>query len=346
MYLYKDCYSPYYQIIYYTNGKRTRKSTKKKIKSQALKFLSEFNEHLKKEKEVKPITLSQFQKEYVDYLSIKSKSYQRSATTSFNQLKKYIGRNILLQEINYKLLETFLLSVYSKSEFGAALYYRTLKAAFNKAVNWDYIPENLLKRIKLPKPKSSFPVFIDTNEFQLILAQVKEDYLRVLYATALNTGMRRSELINLKWGVVDFQNRIITVKNTSDFTTKSGKERIIPMNTILLAMLSEYKPKIVGIDGSKNRYLFTRIENIKLAEDFVSKKFKKALRAAKLDDRIHMHTLRHSFASLLVQRGVSLLAVKELLGHSDLRTTQIYTHLQHSDLEQAVNVLSMNGVAV
>jgi integrase/recombinase XerD len=84
---------------------------------------------------------------------------------------------------------------------------------------------------------------------------------------------------------------------------------------------------------------FTNIPGIKLNEDYVSKKFKKAVRACKLNDKVHFHTLRHSFASLLVQKGVSLYVVKELLGHEDLATTQIYSHLQEDNLRQAVNLI-------
>ena len=96
-------------------------------------------------------------------------------------------------------------------------------------------------------------------------------------------------------------------------------------------------PRIINLD--KNNFVFTRIQNIKLNENFVSKQFKKSVRAVGLNDQIHFHTLRHSFASLLVQRGVSLYVVKELLGHEDLSTTQIYSHLQQQNLMNAVNLL-------
>ncbi len=129
------------------------------------------------------------------------------------------------------------------------MYLRTLKVAFNKAIDWNYLSENLLEHIKLPKPKSNFPVVVDYNEFLLILTQVKEEYLRVLFTIAFNTGMRRYELINMKWGAVDFKNKIITVKNTKNFSTKSGKERIISMNNTIYSLLQNFRPKIIGTTG-------------------------------------------------------------------------------------------------
>jgi integrase/recombinase XerD len=79
--------------------------------------------------------------------------------------------------------------------------------------------------------------------------------------------------------------------------------------------------------------------SVKLNEDYISKTFKQAVRDAELDNSIHFHSLRHSFASSLVQKGVSLYVVKELLGHEDLATTQIYSHLQKENLTEAVNLL-------
>lgn len=86
-------------------------------------------------------------------------------------------------------------------------------------------------------------------------------------------------------------------------------------------------------------YVFTRVQGIKLNENFINKKFKQSIRLVGLSETIHFHTLRHSFASMLVQRSVSLYIVKELLGHQDLATTQIYSHLKKENLSQAVNLL-------
>ncbi len=342
MYIYKDRFSPYYQIIYYVDGKRTRKSTRRKTKSEALKFLSEFKEQIEKKEIVVHITIEKFQKEYEEFISIKSESYKKSVITSFNQLKKSFDKDTSIKEVEFRRIEVFLNRIFSTSEHAACLYHKTLKVAFNKAVDWGYLSENNFKRIKLPRPKSKFPIVITHSELLIILSNVKEKYLRVLYTLAFNTGMRRAEIINLKWGAIDFKNKIITVKNTDDFTTKSGKERIIPMNDTINSLLKEYMTTCAVSGNSSDDYLFTRIKKIKLAGDFVSKKFKKVVRKTELNETIHFHSLRHSFASLLVRRGVSLFAVKELLGHSDIKTTQRYSHLQSSDLEYAVNLLNIN----
>jgi len=149
--------------------------------------------------------------------------------------------------------------------------------------------------------------------------------------------MRLGEIINLKWNAVDLTAKTILVCNTEQFTTKSKKERIIPISKKIFDLLNRRIPKIISIKNDE--YVFPKMKGIKYNEDYVSKSFKKAVRAAQLDDAIHFHTLRHSFASNLVQRGASIYVVKELLGHGDISTTQIYSHLQKENLVNAVNLL-------
>jgi len=96
---------------------------------------------------------------------------------------------------------------------------------------------------------------------------------------------------------------------------------------------------ILNRKRQQNDFVFNRYEGVKLNESYISKRFKKSVRTAKLNDEIHFHSLRHSFASALVQRGVSLYAVKELLGHENIKTTQIYSHLQQHNLSIAVHLL-------
>jgi len=346
MYLVKNKKSPNYQIVYFVEGKRTTISTKTKSKNEAEEFLKRFKNSIKQNEEDGSLTikepqqniyLSEFRSEYLEYAnSIKSKHYLSSIALSFRQLERFLG-NILLSKINVRALDKFITSTFTRTERGAHLYYRTLKAAFTKAVSWDYLNENPFTKIKFPKVSKSIPVFISVEEFKIIHSQVKEQYLKDLYTVAFYTGMRRGEIINMKSDWIDLSNNLITIKICDSFQTKSKKERIIPFNQNLRNIFLQYISQNGGLKNDE--FVFTNLNNIKLKGDFVSKKFKKTVRRICLNDKIHFHTLRHSFASMLVQKGVSLYIVKELLGHEDLSTTQIYSHLQQDNLEKAIALL-------
>ena len=212
-----------------------------------------------------------------------------------------------------------------------------MKAAFSKSESWGYIDSNPFRKLKSPKVVKKYPVFISQSEFESILKNTKNDFLKNIFITGFYTGMRLSEILNMRWDWIDLNKRIITIKNSNLFTTKSKKERIIPINKQLYLSLKNCISKVVPINNCD--LVFFKSLGIKLNPNFVSKQFKKAVREADLNDDIHFHTLRHSFASLLVQKGVSLYVVKELLGHEDLSTTQIYSHLDQANLYQAVNLL-------
>ena len=262
--------------------------------------------------------------------------YKLNKTFFFSKLFNFADE-IYLKMLSTKNLDKFITSNFFTSKKLQHFIYRTLKAAFSKAVVWNYLSENPLKKIKAPKVAKQFPVFISETELKLIIGNTSKQFLKDLFFSAFYTGMRLGELLNMKWDWIDFEQNIIKVKCSESFTTKSKKERIIPICSTLRILLTKQFPKVINLE--KNNFVFTRIQNIKLNENFVSKQFKKSVRAAGLNDQIHFHTLRHSFASLLVQRGVSLYVVKELLGHEDLSTTQIYSHLQQQNLMNAVNLL-------
>ena len=174
-------------------------------------------------------------------------------------------------------------------------------------------------------------------EFEQIMKKVTSSLLKDVFIALFYTGMRAGELVNLKWSDIDLPLKTITIRNTKEFSTKGKKDRSIPINDKLLPVLQKRFPKVINIKCQQ--YVFERIIGVKLSINYLSKRFKKAVRASKLNEQIHLHSLRHSFASNLVQKGVSLYVVKELLGHEDLKTTQIYSHLQQQNLIDAVNLL-------
>ena len=337
MFLIKIKRSQFYQLVYEVEGKRNTISTKTANLQEAEKFLSSFTPPTKeKQTQHSPaaiFTLSHFKDEYLKYAKLRfSKSYvERSIEPAFKLLIEFAG-DVPLKQLELKTLDNFIINKYNSTKSGAALYYRTLKAAFSKAVNWNYLSDNPLKKIKAPKVPKSNPVFISETELNLILEKTINHNLKNIFIIAFYTGMRLSEILNMKASWIDTQQNIITLKNSANFTTKSKKERIIPIHPRIASIVIKPNSKV-------DNYIFNRKSDIKFNEDYVSKQFKKAVRAAKLNNDIHFHTLRHSFASNLVQRGVNLYVVKELLGHENIKTTQIYSHLTQRSLSNAISIL-------
>ena len=338
MYVAKTPNTKYYQVVYFVDGKRKTKSTKTTSKKEAQKFLNNFSPSKQIEIKAKPqsITLKKFSEEYLKHSELsKSKHSIRNIKLSFNKLLEFSG-NTNLEQINIKLIDNFLSFTFKRTEHSAALYYRTLKAAFSTAENWEYISSNPFKKIKAPKTPTKIPIFISKDELTIILEHTEGEYLKNLFTFAFHTGMRLAEITNMKWDWIDLKGKSIKIKNDDSFTTKSKADRIIPMNETILNILSQHSNNIHHLE---NDYIFYRILGIKLNGDFVSKQFKKAVRRAKLNEAIHFHTLRHSFASTLVQKAVPLYFIKELLGHSSITTTEIYSHVKKEDLSNAVNLL-------
>lgn len=340
MYLVLNNKSPFYQLIYFKDGKRTSTSTGTANKHEAEKFLRSFDPTiLKKLCAVKhSFKISDFYLEYKYFVTnnFSVKYLKKAVHPSFSQFQQFIP-DIPLEQVSSKIIDQFISSVAARSKFSASLYYRTLKAAFNKAVTWEYISENPFNKIKAPKVSKTYPAFIDYNELHLIISNTTKPFLIPLFYTAFYTGMRLAELVNMKWNWIDFQKNIITIKCDESFTTKNRKERIIPLNSTLRNILLNHQPKVINI--SKDDFVFSSTNGIKLNEDFVSKNFKKAVKQAGVNTMVHFHSLRHSFCSNLVQKGVSLYIVKDLAGHQDIKTTQIYSHLLPENLHNAVNLL-------
>lgn len=344
MFLVKHHKSPFYQLVYFVNGKRNSISTKSKIKSEAMKFLLEFQNPIEvrpPEKIIQPaaelpITLSIFRQEYISYLTpTKSTHYISAINYSFKEFIQFVD-DIPLTKIDMRIVDKFIIFSYSRTQRGAHLFYRTLKAAFNKAVVWNYISFNPFTKVKFPKLSKSYPAFISEDELLIILTNTPYPYLKEIFTVGFYTGLRLGELINMKWGWINFFQNQITVKCSNGFTTKSKKERIVPISEkVRCILITRFNLAVHQSD----EFVFFRIQRRKLHQETISKQFKEAVRKSNLHEKIHFHSLRHSFASLLAQKGVSLYIIKELLGHEDLATTQIYSHLQQQNLRDAVNLL-------
>ncbi|MHB1686984.1 MAG: tyrosine-type recombinase/integrase [Ignavibacteriaceae bacterium] len=325
----------YFHVEYFDEKlqRLRRRSLKVKNKNDALKKLTDFKESLLHDQKSPSLLFSKFHDDYIKFVKeTGSKKYLSSVELSLRKLKSYLNKDLLLSELNRVMMEKFLLSVFSNSKYAAHLYCRTLKAAMNKAITWDYLQNNPFKGIKLPKIPVKHPAFISENELDTIIENVKEKDIKDIITIAFFTGMRVSEIINLKWDAINFTSGIITVQNNESFTTKNKHERIIPIHSKVNSLLMNR-----NLIASKD-YIFSK-NGILYHQELISKVFKRAVRKIGLSEDLHFHSLRHSFASNLVKKGISLYVVKELLGHESITTTQIYSHLQKESLVNAISLL-------
>jgi len=170
--------------------------------------------------------------------------------------------------------------------------------------------------------------YFTNEEIENILTKVDPYWLPSL-KFILNTGLRKGEMINLKWKnvLLKNENSTINVTPTDDWEPKTENSRTIPLNKHSIEILENQR-------GKHQEYVFTNKNNNKIHPDEPYHALKKALQTFGLEGDVHK--LRHTFASNLVMKGVDLYTVKELLGHSDIETTQIYAHLSKQHLQSAV----------
>jgi len=342
MFLFKRKNSPFYYIEYFDDAeqRKVRVSTKKNTKSEAMKFLVSFKDSQTSIWKPNHIKLQQFSEEYLNFIRANfSQKYFESVQSSFKVFNEHCGALQLVQ-VTFRFLEQFFTKRFNQTKHGAHADYRNLKSAFNKAIRWNYIENNPFRQVKIPKVEKNHPIFITDSQLQKISSCINgktEIDIKDIVFMAFHTGARISEILNLRYSNVDLKNRVIRISNNETFITKSKSERLIPINQSLYERLFERLSKIITINNGD--YLFQKLPGLRYNTQYISKRFKKAVKIAGVNDKIHFHSLRHSFASNLVQRGVNIYVIKELLGHQDIVTTQIYSHLQNENLIEAVKLL-------
>lgn len=276
-------------------------------------------------------------KDFLEYLK-----YERRV--SVNTVDSY-GENLLLLK-NYtnkdlislkkEDIKDFLDNVEATARTKA--HYLTVFNSFYKyLVFMDKIKSNPCDGIKAPKLEKKLPTYL-TNEEIAKLFNIRltkpVDYrnkaiLEVMYAT----GARISEVINLELNQIDFEECIIRVVG------KGKKERIIPLDDVAIEGLdnyiNNYRPFL--IKNETCNYVFLNKNGEKISRQMIFKMLKNLANKAGITKEISPHTLRHSFASNLLNNGADLRVIQELLGHENLETTEIYSHLQNKKIKDDYN---------
>lgn len=337
MYLSKHKNGNYY--IYFEDefGRRKSITTKTKLKSEATKFLSEFKVYLQHRKESKTVSISiqHFITKFLIYSShIHSENHTKSLRTTLIKLLEYSG-NCNLNELNKQKVISFVEWRLSKvSNRAVKRDIANLSSAFNWAIEKNYLTSNLTKGIKKPKIVEKLPVYFTEAEYETLKRVIDNEDVKDIVEFGLLTGIRQNDLINLTWQQIDFKNSTLILDNRNS-RTKSGKVHSLPLSIAALQVLSKRE-----INKSGNLIFTYNGERFK--QWFLCKRFREYVTKAGLSSQLSFHSLRHTFASWLIQKGVPLYVVSKLLTHSDLRTTQIYSHLKQENLSESVNLLTID----
>lgn len=324
--------------LYYINpltGKRTKKSTKTTSFKEALRFKKKFapdDPDKVSLKEQMSYSLYELKVEVLEYAKINmANSTYELYKKSINNLISFLG-NKRISSVTYLQLERFKNHRAEKvSKTSANMEIRTIKAIMNFAVRSDFILKNPaanVKQFRLPeKEKMSF----SKQDLEQIFNVITDPIIGRIVIFALNTGLRLSEILNIQIKDINYEERYITIRNKADFKTKTGKVRLIPFSEGTERIVSPFKGK------SGDRYLFSFKGPYRLNRDYVSQKFKKYLREAKLPEKFHFHCLRHTFITNLIKNGTPINFVKELAGHSDIQTTMGYIHIEIDNLRRTMD---------
>ena len=187
-----------------------------------------------------------------------------------------------------------------------------------------------------PKIKKRLPQYVEEKDINTLFSHMgfPDDWggktHRLLMLLFYSTGIRQAELVNLKETQIDFSNRSIKVLG------KGNKERVLPVNKELLEQIKNYTDlKRVAFEKFDDSFVFINDQGKKLYPKYVYNAVNKYLTAVTTIEKKSPHVLRHTFATHLMNNGADLNAVKELLGHSSLAATQVYTH---NTIEKLKNV--------
>ena len=328
------CKSGIFYLVSSTKGKRKWVSLRTRNREEAYRSFIELTSREGKGNDGQ--NLSHSIEEYLGFVACnfaaKTLQVYRAA---LRQLLTFLG-DIPLSDISSKHLDLY--KIERTREVRAAtvnIEIRAFRAFFNCLRRWEIIVKNPCDGIREIRTAEGVPAYLRQDELRLLLASVKDHWLKDIITFAAMTGVRLGELLNITRDDVNLNACQICIRSSKSYRVKGGKMRVIPLNQDAVDVLR-------GRRG-KEGVIFQGIKGGRASANFVSRKFREAARRAGVEPRIHFHSLRHTFASLLVERGVSLYQVQHLLGHSSARVTEIYAHLQASDMHTLVDRISLVG---
>ena len=361
------------------NGKRkqkwvstglSEKGNNKRIANQKMQeILTNFKENLNIKEETNNDKL------FVSYLkewlisiknTIEENTYD-SYKVIVNKICDYFqDKNILLNDLKPVEIQKFYNFLYSKELTGNTVlhYHNVIRKALQTALKLDLILSNPADRVERPKKEQFIGSFYSQAELNTLFTLIKDDPLQIVIYLASFYGLRRSEVLGLKWDAFDFVNKTITIKHKAIETRKDNKRvillkdktknqssyRTLPLVDDIIVVLQEHKKQI-----DENKKLCGNSYNKKYLDYICVDSMGKLFRPEYVTDhftlimdknkdilkKIRFHDLRHSCASLLLAKGIPMKEIQDWLGHSTYSTTaNIYAHLEKDTKNKSANVLS------
>lgn len=292
--------------------------------------------------EEKVIKMESYVNQFINYLDVERGLAQNTLESygrDLHQFEHYlqIGKMGMLKDTNRSTIITYLSSLQSKGRAVSTISRNlaAIKSFYQYLVRERYLENDPAAKLESPKIEKKLPKVLTINEVEELLKQPSsllptglrdKAMLELLYAT----GIRVSELISLNISDINLDMGYIKCYG------KGAKERIVPLGSIAVKCVQDYlnKGRSKLIRTYEEAALFVNHHGNRLTRQGFWKIIKKYAHEAAIDKEITPHTLRHSFATHLLENGADLRSVQKMLGHADISTTQIYTHVTNNHLKE------------
>ena len=277
---------------------------------------------------------------YLEYLKVERK-YSNKTILSYKddliEYNEFLGNNFTnILNIDMNIVNNYMKYLYDRKITKSSISRKlsSIRGLYNYLVREDIIKENHFNKIQNPKRELYLPKFLKDEELDKIFSVCNSNnpteerdtlIIELLYAT----GVRVSELVNIKIKDINRKEKLIKVLG------KGNKERMVIYNNHTKKALDTYlKDGYNYFNKKSSEYLILNKNGNKLSERYIREIINKKVSQASLDIKISPHTLRHTFATDILENGADLMTVKELLGHESLNTTSIYTHITNEQIKK------------
>lgn len=357
----------YYVVLsYYDNkGKRhvkyvstglPEKGNKRKAEAELAKIRSSFEPPQEVDELSSDMPFADYLLQWLDIVKVRVKptTYGSYESMVKQTIEPYFrSRSISLRGLEARHIQQFYSEKLRQVKANSVIHYHAvIHQALKYAMKTDLVPQNVAMKVDRPKKNDFQPVFLDADEMQQLFEIVKGTRLELPVLVAAFYGLRRGEVIGLKWDAIDFERGTLTVKRTVTSISVDGKTKIyeqesaktksslrtLPLVGSFREYFSEVKAaqelnkKVCGncYNYAYNGYVFVDEMGELMNPNYLTNYFPEYIQKHGMK-KMRFHDLRHSCASLLLANGVPLKQIQEWLGHSDFSTTaNIYAHLDYS----------------